>query len=193
MSISEYVNPGLGGGVPRSIRFAILDGLPDYPATLGVLNDDHLRQLHRCGRDLMNEPIAFLGLGKMGLPMSRNLAVAGYPVRAWNRSPRELPAVGDADYRIVKTAADAIGEAEIVITMLPDLPQVREVCRGLLRPGVLVVVMGTVSAVAVRGWSTELAESGVSLLDAPVSGGDVGAQEGTLSIMVGGSGDDVER
>jgi len=141
----------------------------------------------------MNEPIAFLGLGKMGLPMSRNLAVAGYPVRAWNRSPRELPAVGDADYRIVKTAADAIGEAEIVITMLPDLPQVREVCRGLLRPGVLVVVMGTVSAVAVRGWSTELAESGVSLLDAPVSGGDVGAQEGTLSIMVGGSGDDVER
>lgn len=142
---------------------------------------------------MTQRPIAFLGLGRMGLPMSRNLSSAGFAVRAWNRSPREVTGLGDADYRIVGSAAEALAEAEIVITMLPDLAQVREVCGPLLRPGTLVVVMGTVSPVAVRGWAAELAEAGVSLVDAPVSGGDVGAHDGTLSIMVGGSAADVDR
>jgi 2-hydroxy-3-oxopropionate reductase len=135
--------------------------------------------------------IAFLGLGKMGLPMSRNLSLAGFAVRAWNRSPREVTVVGD--YRIVGSTAEALSEAEFVITMLPDLAQVREACDGLLRAGSLVVVMGTVSPVAIRVWAAELAEVGVSLVDAPVSGGDIGAHDRTLSIMVGGSAADVER
>jgi 2-hydroxy-3-oxopropionate reductase len=142
---------------------------------------------------MTQRPIAFLGLGKMGLPMSRNLSLAGFAVRAWNRSPREVIDLGDADYRIVSSAAEALAEADLVITMLPDLAQVRDVCDGLLRAGILVVVMGTVSPVAVRIWAAELAETGVSLVDAPVSGGDVGAQDGTLSIMVGGSAADIER
>jgi 2-hydroxy-3-oxopropionate reductase len=139
------------------------------------------------------QPIAFLGLGKMGLPMSRNLARAGFAVQAWNRTPRETDRADIPGYVIAASAAEAIADSDIVITMLPDLPQVQQVCEGLLRPGQLVVVMGTVSPVAVRAWADELARIDVRVVDAPVSGGDAGAIDGTLSIMVGGSAEDVDR
>lgn len=141
----------------------------------------------------MSGRIAFLGLGKMGLPMSVNLARAGFEVRAWNRSPRE---VAEESYTLCATAAEAVHDTDLIITMLPDLGQVREVCAGALphaRPGALIVVMGTVSPVAVRDWATEVGQAGFRVVDAPVSGGDVGAQDGTLSIMAGGTGADLER
>lgn len=142
----------------------------------------------------MNAPVAFLGLGRMGLPMSVNLARAGFTVRAWNRSPRE--SVDLAGYTLCDSPAAAVEGTDLIITMLPDLRQVREVCGGALphaRPGAIVVVMGTVSPVEVAAWAAELGEAGFRVVDAPVSGSDVGAQDGTLSIMAGGATADVER
>jgi 2-hydroxy-3-oxopropionate reductase len=142
----------------------------------------------------MNAPIAFLGLGRMGLPMSINLAHAGFTVRAWNRSPRDPADI--AGYTLCDSPAAAVEGTDVIITMLPDLQQVREVCDGALahaRPGAIVVVMGTVSPVEVTAWAEELNEAGFRIVDAPVSGGDVGAQEGTLSIMAGGSAADIEQ
>jgi 2-hydroxy-3-oxopropionate reductase len=134
---------------------------------------------------------AFLGLGRMGLPMSINLARAGITVRAWNRSPKAVPTVDG--YTVEPSAAAAIEGADLILTMLPDLHQVRATCEDLLTPGSLLVVMGTVSPVAVTEWAAELAERDVALVDAPVSGGDVGAQTGQLSVMVGATPEDLER
>jgi 2-hydroxy-3-oxopropionate reductase len=144
-------------------------------------------------------PIAFLGLGRMGLPMSRNLAAAGFSVRAWNRSPKQLSEGVTGDYRLVDSPADAARAGDIVITMLPDIDEVRAVCSGpdgalaTANPGAVFVVMGTVSPVAVRQWSAELAADGFHVVDAPVSGGDVGALDATLSIMAGGTQDDLAK
>jgi 2-hydroxy-3-oxopropionate reductase len=135
-------------------------------------------------------PVAFLGLGRMGLPMSLHLADAGFEVRAWNRSPRTPPS--HPGFSLVTSAAEAGEDASVIVTMLPDIDEVRSVCSGpggalsRARPGAIVVVMGTVSPVAVADWGRELAGDGFAVVDAPVSGGDVGAQEGTLSVMCGG-------
>lgn len=140
--------------------------------------------------------VAFLGLGRMGLPMSVHLASAGFDVRAWNRSPRNAPSRDG--YTLVSSPAEAGDGAGVIVTMLPDIDEVRAVCSGSdgalarARPGAIVVVMGTVSPVAVVGWGEELAAEGFSVVDAPVSGGDVGAREATLSIMCGGEVADIE-
>jgi 2-hydroxy-3-oxopropionate reductase len=151
--------------------------------------DAHMRQ----------DPIAVLGLGAMGGPMARNLARAGFPVTVWNRTPGRDGEARAAGASAAATPAEAA--LPVVITMLPDLPQVEEVLEGehgllagwrkagIERP--LLVVMGTVSPTAVRALGARLA--GVRVVDAPVSGGDVGADAGTLSIMVGGHADDVLR
>jgi 2-hydroxy-3-oxopropionate reductase len=146
-----------------------------------------------------SSPVAFLGLGRMGMPMSRNLAAAGFRVRAWNRTPRELAAGGSGDYRLAASPVDAARGCDVVITMLPDIGEVRAVCSGPdgalaeAAPGTVVVVMGTVSPVAVRQWADEVAPAGVRVVDAPVSGGDVGARDASLSIMAGGDEADVAR
>jgi 2-hydroxy-3-oxopropionate reductase len=143
----------------------------------------------------MTKRVAFLGLGRMGLPMSLHLASAGHAVSAWNRSPRNPS--GRENYELVATPAEAGRGASVIVTMLPDIGEVRTVCLGPdgalseAEPGAIVVVMGTVSPVAVAALGRELAEEGFSVVDAPVSGGDVGAREGTLSIMCGGESDDV--
>jgi 2-hydroxy-3-oxopropionate reductase len=148
--------------------------------------------------------IAFLGLGRMGLPMSQNLARAGYPVRAWNRSDRSGCEPPDTDYTLTATAAEATKGASLIFTMLPDLNEVRQVLGGAgngtedgalatAAPGAIVIVMGTVSPVGLRQWAGEIEASGVRVVDAPVSGGDVGARDATLSIMVGGADTDVAR
>jgi len=148
---------------------------------------------------MRQDPIAVLGLGAMGLPMARNLARAGFPVTVWNRTPGR-----DGEARAAgAVAAASLAEAalSIVLTVLPDLPQVVDVLEGddgllagwrkagIDRP--LLVVMGTVSPTAVRALGERLPD--VRLVDAPVSGGDVGADAATLSIMVGGHADDVLR
>lgn len=139
--------------------------------------------------------VSLIGLGAMGLPMARNLAAAG-PLTVWNRSPRSADEVGGA--RCASSPADAA--ADVVITVLPDLPDVRAVLfddytsEGTLldalrmrstRP--VVVVCGTVSPVALRDLANELDPLGITLVDAPLSGGVLGAAEGTLSVMVGAS------
>ena len=145
-------------------------------------------------------PIAFVGLGRMGLPMSQNLARAGFAVRAWNRSDRAEAAPPGTDYLLVPSVEAAVAPAPIVVVMLPDLPDVREVfgthdgaggALSALGPGAIVVVMSTVSPVGIQAWAHELAARSVRVVDAPVSGGDTGARDGSLSIMVGGADEDV--
>lgn len=151
-------------------------------------------------------PVGFLGLGPMGLSMAHALADAGFTVTAWNRTParvEELAAVA-AGVRSAATPREVAHAAATVVTMLPDLPQVREQLDGPdgLRAGwarrdagvdPLLVVMGTVSPVSLVELAEELADDGIHVVDAPVSGGPIGARERRLSIMVGGEEADVAR
>ena len=132
--------------------------------------------------------VAVVGLGAMGLPICKNLIKAGIETEAWNRSESALVDAVNAGAIRVDQLSEC--QADIVLTVLPDMKEVREVlANGLeraLRPGSILVVMGTVSPVAMVKLSDELAQKGIRAVDAPLSGGDVGAQNGTLSIMVGG-------
>ncbi|KUO09297.1 NAD(P)-dependent oxidoreductase [Streptomyces sp. DSM 15324] len=136
--------------------------------------------------------VGFLGLGAMGLPMATNLARAGFDVVAWNRSSRALETAVAAGCRGATDPAAVGAAASVVVTMLPDLPQVEALLRahdGLLaareRTMSTLVVMGTVSPVRVRALADDIAAHGVTVVDAPVSGGVTGAVQGTLSIMAG--------
>ncbi|WP_406181373.1 NAD(P)-dependent oxidoreductase [Streptomyces canus] len=153
----------------------------------------------------MNSPpqppgtVGFVGLGAMGLPMAANLAKAGFDVLVWARGRVPLDAAVAAGCRAAGRPADVAAGARTVITMLPDLPQVRDVSAG--PDGLLagldtaapteamdtLVVMGTVSPVAVHALAQELRSFGVTVVDAPVSGGVTGARDTTLSIMAGGT------
>jgi 2-hydroxy-3-oxopropionate reductase len=148
----------------------------------------------------MADAVGFIGLGIMGRPMAKNLMEAGYELVLHNRSPekaKELAKEGNA------TAAEnprEVAEAcDIIITMLPDSPDVEAVVAGEggvlggIRDGALLVDMSTISPVVTKELAEKVREKGASMLDAPVSGGDVGAIEGALSIMVGGSEEDFER
>jgi len=145
------------------------------------------------------EKIGFIGLGVMGAPMARNLLAAGYEVIAWNRSDRPLEELVAAGARAADGPAALAREADVVISIVKDDAAVREVLGGpegaiaAARPGSLVVDMSTVSPALVRELAAEAAAREVAFLDAPVSGGDVGAREGALSIMAGGDAAAVER
>jgi 2-hydroxy-3-oxopropionate reductase len=147
----------------------------------------------------MPERVGFIGLGLMGRPMARNLLRAGYELIVHSRSAppvEELVAEGAAR---AGSPAEAARASDVVVTMLPDTPDVERVLLGdggVLEgaaPGSLVVDMSTIDAVAAREIADAFEADGVAFLDAPVSGGDVGAREGTLSIMVGGPADAFER
>ncbi len=134
------------------------------------------------------QEVAVVGLGVMGLPIVKNLLKAGFEVEVWNRSePAIVNAVSMGAHKM-----NSLTEcrSQIVLTILPDSNDVREVlANGLqsaLKPGSILVVMGTISPVAMKELAQELAPHGIRAIDAPMSGGDVGAQAGTLSIMVGG-------
>jgi 2-hydroxy-3-oxopropionate reductase len=146
-----------------------------------------------------SETIGFIGLGIMGKPMVRNLLKAGYKPVVFNRSPEsadELAAEGAARASSPKQAA---AESGIVITMLPDTPDVEAVVLGSdgilegAHDDLLLVDMSTISPVATRKIASQAKTKNVRMLDAPVSGGDKGAIAGTLSVMVGGRADDFER
>jgi 2-hydroxy-3-oxopropionate reductase len=125
----------------------------------------------------------------MGLPICQNLLKAGLTVEVWNRSEANLFKAVEAGAIRLDQLSDC--RAKIVLTVLPDIKEVREVlAAGLeaaMQPGTILVVMGTVSPVAMVELAKELTAKGIHTIDAPVSGGDVGAQEATLSIMVGAS------
>lgn len=141
--------------------------------------------------------IAFLGIGLMGAPMTRNLLDAGFPMTLWNRTVSKCDPFAE-EATIAETPADAVREADIVITMLENGDAVEDVLVGqgavdVLKPGVLVIDMSSVQPSLARRHAELAREQGAGYLDAPVSGGTVGAAEARLSIMAGGSEADVER
>lgn len=146
----------------------------------------------------MNQKVAFLGLGLMGGSMAVNLASKGYRVTGWNRTSDrpEVKTAAIAGVNIVSTIEKAVAEAEIVFTCVGDVPDVKEVLLGntgvinYARPETLVVDMSTIGSQAVKEISEELKQHQLRFMDAPVSGGDIGAKEGTLTIMVGGDSQD---
>ena len=137
--------------------------------------------------------VGFIGLGIMGSPMAANLARARYTVTAYDLSAARLEALADVGVRPAATIAEAVTGADAVITMLPDSPDVEAVALGPggvlahATPGTLYADMSTVRPDTARRLARAGAETGVRVLDAPVSGGEPGAVEGRLSIMVGGA------
>ncbi len=136
--------------------------------------------------------IGFIGLGIMGKPMSLNLLKAGYPVTVYNRSRPAVDAVVAAGARVASSPKEVAQNSDVVITIVTDTPDVQQVVLGPngviegARKGLVLIDMSTISPKVTRTISSELAKAGTAMLDAPVSGGDKGAREGTLTIMVGG-------
>jgi 2-hydroxy-3-oxopropionate reductase len=143
--------------------------------------------------------LGFIGLGLMGRPMALNLRKAGFRLAVHSRSRPPVEVLVAAGAVEAATPAAVAARADVVITMLPDSPDVDRVLRGPLgvfeavRPGVVIIDMSTISPGLTRELAADAASRGATLLDAPVSGGEIGAIEGTLSIMVGGDADAVER
>lgn len=143
--------------------------------------------------------IAFIGLGIMGAPMAANLVTAGHTVRGYSRSAATREAASARGITPAESARDAVHGAEIVITMLPDTPDVASLVFGddgiadLLAPGTLFIDMSSIEPAMAVQLGERLGAAGVDVLDAPVSGGEAGAVEGVLSIMVGGEASVVER
>lgn len=137
--------------------------------------------------------IGFVGLGIMGAPMALNLMKAGFSLKVYNRSDRPgVREVVEAGGRRAASPREAAEGSDVIITIVTDTPDVEAVILGEdgvvhgARRGATVIDMSTISPRVTREISARLKESGVHMLDAPVSGGDVGARQGTLSIMVGG-------
>ncbi|WP_203432748.1 2-hydroxy-3-oxopropionate reductase [Jiangella asiatica] len=139
--------------------------------------------------------IAFIGLGVMGGPMAANLVTAGFTVTGYNRSPEKVERLVAAGGRGAGSVTEAVAGADVVITMLPDSPDVRAVILGddgvdgvlaAAAAGTVVVDMSTIRPDVARELAAAGAERGVPVLDAPVSGGEQGAVDATLSIMAGG-------
>ena len=145
----------------------------------------------------MADTVGFIGLGIMGKPMAENLIEAGYDLVAYNRTREKAEELDGAT--VAETPKEVAEQSDIIITMLPDSPQVEEVLAGKegvlegIKEGALVVDMSTISPVVTEELAKKAEEKGASMLDAPVSGGDVGAIDGTLSIMVGGGEEEFER
>jgi len=143
--------------------------------------------------------VAFLGTGLMGSRMAPRLCAAGHEVTVWNRTREKAEPLAAAGARLADSPADAARGAEVVVTMLADGPAVGEVLFGAgvaaaLEPeGAVVVDMSSIPPSLAREHAARLAERGVAHLDAPVSGGTIGAAEGTLAIMAGGERGSFER
>lgn len=136
--------------------------------------------------------IGFIGLGIMGKPMAKNLLKAGYSIVAYDIVPEAVKALTDAGAEKGESSADVASKTEVVITMLPNSPHVKEAVLGKngvlegAKPGTILVDMSSIAPLASKEISEKAAEKGVIMLDAPVSGGEPKAIDGTLSIMVGG-------
>lgn len=167
-------------------------------------------------------PVAFLGLGALGLPMAANLLATGFPLTVYNRSSAREDSLRAAGARCAATPAEAVRAAELICLCLSDEPAVRQVLLGHdaeshdtegegslgpgdgkgdtsraaihgLAPGALVIDFSTIAPSGSEAVAAQLAERGVHYIDAPVTGGTEGAKAGTLSVLVGGDPADVER
>jgi 3-hydroxyisobutyrate dehydrogenase len=143
--------------------------------------------------------VGFVGLGTMGGAMAANAARAGFEVSAWNRTPGRAAELGDLGVSMAASPSAVAAASELVITIVSDTPDVEAVLFGPegvaagAAAGSLVIDMSTISPSATRDFAERLAQTGVAMLDAPVSGGSEGAKKGTLSIFVGGDAADLER
>ncbi len=180
-----------------------------YPWTVNLLMDYHsatnfnlgcLKRTWEEGMSNTAKPtIGFIGLGIMGRPMSQHLLKAGYPLVVYDINPAGVKELVDAGAKQGKSSADVASESNLVITMLPDSPDVEAAylgSKGVLEgahPGTTLVDMSSISPTMAKKVAEEAAKKGCQMLDAPVSGGDVGARNATLSIMVGGESDAFER
>jgi 3-hydroxyisobutyrate dehydrogenase-like beta-hydroxyacid dehydrogenase len=142
--------------------------------------------------------IAILGIGMMGLPMARRLCAAGHTVHAWNRSRAKAEALSANGAMVHDQAADAARGAELVITMLENGAVVTDVlfAQGVaaaMAPGSVLVDMSSIKPIEARDHAMRLEAMGLRHVDAPVSGGTVGAEAGSLAIMAGGDAADIAR
>jgi 2-hydroxy-3-oxopropionate reductase len=148
----------------------------------------------------MTKPvIGFIGLGIMGKPMARNLIKAGYSLVLHNRSRAAVEELSKDGGQTARTSQEVAERSEVIITMLPDSPDVELVYmsdEGIFagaKPGMLLVDMSTISPIVARKLAASAQERGCDMLDAPVSGGEAGAIGASLSIMIGGKTSAVER
>jgi len=142
--------------------------------------------------------IAFLGLGRMGTPMAKNLAEAGYDLTVWNRTKLKTEPLFELGATVAISAAQAVAGADVAITMLQTEAAVKSVfydqgVADALGPGATVIDMSTIAPRSAVAYASEFNEREIAWLDAPVSGGTLGATDGTLTIMVGGSLDTYSR
>ncbi len=143
--------------------------------------------------------VGFIGLGIMGSGMAQNLLGAGLDVTVWNRTAERMTRLVEAGAKPAATAADAAANSDIVVICVSNTSDVEAVIlgeNGVLegaRPGTLIIDCSTISPQATQALADTLAGSELHMLDAPVSGGSEGAAKGTLSIMIGGDADQVER
>jgi len=144
--------------------------------------------------------LAFIGTGIMGAPMTRNLLKAGYSVCVHNRTTAKARPLADDGATLAESPAAAAADADVVMSCVTDSPDVRRVYLdedsgviSTVRAGSLAIDFSTIAPAVAREVADALADKDVAMLDAPVSGGDVGAQNGTLSIMVGGSPEAFQR
>jgi 3-hydroxyisobutyrate dehydrogenase-like beta-hydroxyacid dehydrogenase len=146
------------------------------------------------------ERVAFLGLGIMGEPMAANLVQAGFELTIWNRTPRTSEEFsGRYDVPRASTPAEAAEASDVTITMVPDGPEVEQVLFGErgaasgMRRGCLAIDMSTISPMASVGIGERLHADGIAFVDAPVTGSRPRAEDGSLTIMAGGSEEDFDR
>ena len=142
--------------------------------------------------------VAFLGTGLMGVPMVRRLLAAGHDVTVWNRDADKARPLQDEGARVAADAADAVRDAQVVFTMLSDGSAVAQVLfeRGVadaMAMGAVLVDSSSIAPPVARDHAQRLSDRGIDHVDCPVSGGVVGAQEGSLALMAGGDGAVIAR
>ena len=146
-----------------------------------------------------NTKVGFIGLGIMGKPMARNLMKAGYSLVVYNRSRTAVDELTKEGAQAASSAQEVASRSEILITMLPDSPDVELVYSGEkgvfagAKQDILLIDMSSISPIISRKLAQEAGKRGIDMIDAPVSGGEAGAIAATLSIMIGGKASAVER
>src|SRR5262245_42139320 len=152
----------------------------------------------RSREGVMTQVVGFIGLGIMGRPMARNLLSAGYPLIVHSRSPAPVQELVGRGARAASSPREVATQVDVLITMLPNSPDVELVALGKdgliegAREGLLFLDMSTISPIVSQKIGKALTPRGVRMLDAPVSGGEKGAIDAALSIMVGGESADFE-
>ena len=145
------------------------------------------------GRPLQGQRVGFAGLGLMGRPMARHVLAAGADLAVWNRTRRVAEAMQETGLKLCDSPADLARQSDILILMLADTAAVEDVLFGSeglaegLPAGALVIDMGTTAVMPTREFAQRLAAQGVDFIDAPVSGGEIGAIDASLTVMAGGA------